>query len=992
MKQNFINTLSFLIKYSLSLILFLHLSSTLNAKNNYIIEAKLFPNEKAIAGHIQMKFTNNSVDTLQELWIHLWPNAYRDHYTPFAKQMIALKQLDFKYDHTFGAIRGLEFTADQQPLTFIQSENRPDMGIVVLNRPLLPQQSITLQTDFKVKLPHLVSRAGYGENFFAFTQWYPKFAVYENGIWNNMSYLEQGEFYSDFAKYDITITLPTEYKLAATSHKFQKIDTTQTEHTYNIIQDNIHDFAWFAAKDFNINTENIQLSSGKIVTIQAYTLSNNISTPILQYAKNAVLFMSEHVGEYPYDVCTVVETKDGVEIGMEYPTITLIKNSTQLAESVIHEVVHNWWYGILANNEREQPFLDESLTSYYEDRVMEAFNYDSWLINKSNSIRVSHYLGFKESVEKTLGNQMLLHQYRLNRQQALDLPSESYSSLNYGLMMYLKGTKDIQNLESYLGRKQFDEIIQSFYEKYQFQHITIDDLKNHFIQKAHKDVTWFFNGILKSNQLIDMTIEKVYQTDKEIQVTIKNKSKLRTPVHVALLDKNKNVLNTVQADVFDHKTTVHFPKDSLADAVFVDNDYLLPERNKRNNFAKINGIHSWKSIQIRAFGALENPTKNQLFLSPVLAGNKYDGFMLGMAAYNHVFPVKNFEYDLIPMYAFKSKQFNWIGNVTYHILPKSQKPIEIELGLHSKSFTDNDKPILQKYIKLQPHIEASFKKLQQIKSITHRIGYRNVQIWDDTYQGFRDSVSNEVSFSKIKNSYNTNELWYSLENDHALYPTFLQTVIRFDKDYMRQSLEVKQKIRYTQKGAFVHLRLFAGAFYYKNKDISFRRNAVVGFNMSGINGANDYLYDSYYFGRSENQKFASRQMMMNEGNFKVLTAQQSPMEGKTVNGLIAFNFKIDAPVKWLPIQLFVDMGYHIDNVIQLEDILPVKQFSYDAGFNFSLFNEAVEIYFPLLMSENFRSFYKSNLPKFGQRISFSLDISKLKISQNIRKDWTKRIY
>ena len=298
----------------------------------------------------------------------------------------------------------------------------------------------------------------------------------------------------------------------------------------------------------------------------------------------------------------------------------------------------------------------------------------------------------------------------------------------------------------------------------------------------------------------------------------------------------------------------------------------------------------------------------------------------------------------------------------------------------------NDRPLDLKYIKLQPYIIAQFQKIGNKSGPIHRLGYRNVQIWANDYSAERDTITNQVSFAKTKYQYNTHELWYSLKYTHALYPSDLKTVVLFDKDYIRQSLEYKQKFRYTEKGSFVHLRFFAGAFLYRNSDVSFRSNSVVGFNLSGVNGKNDYLYDGAYLGRNAQEGLASRQLSMGEGNFKVITVQQNPMEGKTVNGLFAVNFKIDAPVKWLPIQLFADFGYSVDKIIAPENLLPYKQFNYDMGLSVSLFNEGLEIYFPLLMSDNFKTYYKSNLPKFGQKISFSLDLDKINWHKRVRED------
>ncbi len=956
------------------------------ADNQYNIQVELMPKTRSVQGSIKMEYTNTSNDTLQEVWIHLWSNAYRDHQTPWAKEMISHKMLDFQYSKTAGWIDSLRFKDGNSDLTYILSEDQPDIAVILLKEPLLPGKTVKINSPFRVKLPKLMSRSGYEGSFFSVTQWYPKFAVYENGKWQAMSYLEQGEFYSDFADYDVSVTIPSSYQFAATGHLFQENDTTSATNTYRVQMSNIHDFAWYASKKFKIKTENLQLPSGRNIAIQTYVDDENIQDAVIKYAAQTIEYMSKYLGEYPYDVCTVVQGTEGLGSGMEYPTICNIQGGRTLKNEVVHEVIHNWWYGILANNERKEPVMDESITSYYENRIINE------LFPDSIKVPFSKYLGLDRLPKDYLNKYIILNQYRMNIWQKMNLPAESYSSINYYSMIYAKGNFDFQLLEKYLGQEVFDKTLQSFYKKYQYQHTSLSELQNHFAQNSVKNTDWFFDEVLKKNTLADFKIKNVQKENNVLKTTLKNKGHLKTATEISLVDKNLNVLQSQWVDAFNGEKTIDIIDTVNAHAILIDPQWLGMEENRRNNLYKIKGLHQVKPLQIRFFGAAEDPTKNQLFVAPLLAGNKYDGFMLGMALYNRVLPVKNLEYMLQPIWAFRTKTFNWVGDIAYHITPAKQKPVDIEIGLHSKSFTMNDRPLDLKYVKLQPYIVAKFQKLRNNAGPIHRVGYRNIQIWADDYTANRDTITQKVSFAKTKYQYNTNELWYSLSYHHALFPSELKTVVRFDKDYVRQSVEYKQKFRYTEKGAFFHLRVFAGAFLYRNSDVSFRSNSVVGFNLSGINGKNDYLFDGGYLGRNEQEGLSSRQIMMGEGDFKVLTAQQNPMEGKTVNGLFAVNFKIDAPVKWLPIQLFADFGYSVDKVIMPNNLLPYKPFNYDMGFSISLFDEGLEIYFPLLMSDNFKTYYKSNLPKFGQKISFSLDLNQLNLHKRIRKDLMNKFF
>jgi len=956
----------------------------------YDIHAELEPKRRSITGDITIYYKNNSSDTLQEIWMHLWPNAYSSHQTAWAKQMVKIGMLDFNYGRSQGRIDSLSFKINDQPVSLITSEESPDIGILVLEKPLLPGQEIVIQTPFKVKLPFTYSRSGYDGSFYAVAQWYPKPAVYREHQWHAMPYLEQGEFFSEFARYNVNITVPSAYMLAASGHTFTDPGTPDPavdKQTYKITLDSVHDFAWFAMKDFASRQEKIKLDSGKEIVLQVLGKTDGVTDQAFEYAAFTLKYMSKYLGEYPYSVCTVVQGPAGMGNGMEYTTICTVSGDV-LREETIHEVIHNWWYGILANNERQTPWLDESMTSYYERRVIEAFSESKKAEQSAEdgpAPAIARIFGYNRLPAQGIEKNIVLNQQRLNRQQPVGSASEELSFMNYYAMLYVKGALTIRNLEEYLGRERFDQAMQAFYKKYAFSHIDPVLLQRSLESTLQENLDWFFGGVIDKATIPDIAIRKVMRTGNEWKVLLQNKSEFAVPVQLAQTGKDLQVRSTHVAAPFTGLKEVVLPVEDGSEILVADPEWLISETCRKNNYYKLNkGLPKLEPVKFHFLAAVEDPSRTQVFYSPVLGGNKYDGVMLGLALYNRIFPSKQLEYELVPVFAFRSKQFNWIGNLNYHIQPKTQSPIDIRVGLHSKSFSFNDRPILQKFIKLQPHIEVTFNKAKDDTGPIHKVGYRNVQIWSDAYAAFRDSLTLETSFLKVKNKYNIHELWYNLEYQHALYPSSLTTRMQFDKDFLKQSVAFSQKFRYTEKGAYVHIRLFAGAFYYRNPEVSFRSGSVLGFNLSGISGRNDYLYDHTYFGRSEQTKFASQQLAMGEGNFKVITLLQNPQEGKTVNGLMAVNFKIDAPVKWLPVQFFADFGYSIDKVLSPDNFLPVKQFHYDLGLSISLLNEAVEVYFPLAMSENFRTYYKANLPKFGQRITFMIDMNKLNIHKRLR--------
>ena len=407
---------------------------------NYTIDVTLNDAERSLDGFIKIQYNNHSPDTLKFIWIHCWPNAYKNDRTAFSEQLLGNGRTDFYFSdrQQRGYINRLDFRVDDQEARMEDHPQYIDIIKVILPHPLPPEEQVTLSTPFHVKLPYDFSRSGYSNNTYNITQWYPKPAVYDSKGWHPIPYLDQGEFYSEFASFDVRITAPQSFTIAATgelqnSPTLQEIappapgptktpqsqpspiksshpkpgghhpiqhhpiakkipqrpaPVAQNIPTQNIPtktvtyhQSNIHDFAFFASKHFTTLHDTLQLPSGRIIQVYSYytPAASSAWQNSLSYIKDAIKFRSSLIGEYPYNVVTAVETKMGPGIGgMEYPTITAINNDVTepkgLDITIEHEVGHNWFYGILGTNERRYAWMDEGINTYYDNRYT-AFKY-----------------------------------------------------------------------------------------------------------------------------------------------------------------------------------------------------------------------------------------------------------------------------------------------------------------------------------------------------------------------------------------------------------------------------------------------------------------------------------------------------------------------------------------------------------------------------------------------------------------------------------------
>jgi hypothetical protein len=184
---------------------------------HFNIRVSLNDASHSLKGFETIEYFNHSPDTLNYIWFHLWPNAYREDTTALYRQLHKLGYADNPVNtETAGFIDSLQFTVNGGLTITEKDPNNIDFVKLILLSPCLPGQKIIISTPFFIKIPAYFSRMGYEGKTFLISQWYPKPAVYDQKGWHPMPYLYLGEFYSEFGSYDISITIPSGYVVGAT--------------------------------------------------------------------------------------------------------------------------------------------------------------------------------------------------------------------------------------------------------------------------------------------------------------------------------------------------------------------------------------------------------------------------------------------------------------------------------------------------------------------------------------------------------------------------------------------------------------------------------------------------------------------------------------------------------------------------------------------------------------------------------------------------------
>lgn len=987
---------------------------------NYKINVTLNDKAHTLSAFEEIQYINNSSNSLNYIYFHLWPNAYKNNETALAKQLLLHNKTKLYYSTSAerGFIDSLNFLVNGKPIKWEFDKEHIDICKLILNEPLKSLDTLKITTPFFVKIPDTkFSRLGHDNQAYFITQWYPKPAVFDNNGWHQMPYLDQGEFFSEFGSFDVSITLPKNYILAATGDRIDSDDedyflnenvkrtlyrldnkdykaddmsfplSSKEFKTIRFKQFRVHDFAWFADKRFNVLHDQIELPNTKKI-VDTWIMFTNKNFELWKdatsYVNESTIFYSYLNGDYPYNHVTAVDGTIMAGGGMEYPNITVIGNMSSAFDldiTIAHEVGHNWFYGILGSNERDFPAMDEGLNSFYEMRYMRA---------KYPTRKLSDYIG-RDSTFKLLGLNTLPYykekevayflSAKMHTDQPINTASQDFTEFNYGSIVYSKTPVAFDYLMDYMGEEALDKAMQFYYEQFKFKHPSPTDLAKTLSYFSGLDLNWFTQNLITSTNKIDYKLKNVKRNeDGSFKIKVKNKTNSLTPINITGFKNNKPV-GLIWYNGFEGTKQLEFP---IADIDYfkIDGMNKMPDMNRKNNFCKTHGFFKkTKPLQLNFITKIENPAKAQLNYVPILGANFYNGFMLGVALHNYSLYQKRFEYSIAPMFAFNTKTPSGFAEFNLNTYPTKVFQ-QITIGAKLKSFAYdyfNTKKINENYntsfsnlyfnyYKVAPYIKFEIKKKKATSPITQHITATSNLFWVDSLSLTNNSVSATTTY-EVKNKFsNINQLNYNLINKRVINPFDVNINVQQAKDMAKASLTFNYKITLTPKYYF-DIRAFAGTFLYgTNYSKSYYR-----FRMRGYSGSDDYLFNTNYIARNEPVGLGFAQFTDVDGAFKVYT-----LSGNSADWIAAVNIK-SPQLFMLPLKLFIDIGTADGRTISNQN-----KFLYCAGVNLSLWKGIIDIYAPLIYSQEIKTALETNNINGADRIRFTLNIHKL-----VPKDFLK---
>lgn len=1019
-------------KNSILLFLSILLSLIGNGQNTYFqqevnteITVLLDDKNNTLIGAEKITYLNNSTSILDSIVIHLWPNAYKNVDTELAKQKYESGSTVIKYASIKerGYIDSLNFKIDNQKVKWDYYNNHLDIAILYLNKPLKPKQKIVIETPFFVKIPSgKFSRLGHIGQSYQITQWFPKPAVFDENGWHPLYYLDQGEFYSEFGSYDVKITLPENYVIMATGDLIngekeleflnnkaqlteQKIKnkelptkdslgrkdmsfpkSSEKFKTVHFRQKNVHDFAWFADKRYHVLSGEVELpkSKRKVKTWALFTNQEaHLWTKSIEYLNDATKYFSKWVGEYPYNHVTAVDGTISAGGGMEYPNITVIGNSYNahaLETVIIHEVGHNWFYGILGSNERDNAWMDEGMNTYIEIRYMQEKYNGGQFMNIS-------ILNLKD---KNVQEATYRFNASRNYDQPLKMGSEYFTEFNYGGMVYAKTGIGLHYLKEYLGEELFDQCMNNYFDKWKFKHPKPKDLEKIFEETSKKNLDWFFDGFINTSQKTDYCFKSLKKiNEKDYLLKIKNKTGYNSPVLIQSIKNNKDsneIIEEFWIDGFKKDTSIVLSTLNNLDQFAMDINQNTTDFNHYKNTLKTSGIFkTWKPIELKLIPYDNNTIKNFIHWLPVLGYNYNDKTMLGLSFYNKSAFTKKTEFLIAPMYSFNNKNVFGIGEISKNI-NGSGIFAKTELGYKIKSFSNNDGiGANDRWIKQELFSEFRIKERKVRYSPTQRLLIRALKI-DEQFHYESGNNIHPTEIIRVTDVNYYGQLKYTLESKQVLKPKSLDLNYIYGYDNKEKinlistlQLTANYHLNYNKDLDAIKVRCFAGYNFKKSSD---RYNLFV----KGQDGEYDYMYDRTYLSRNGVYPSTfSQQSSLTQGAFKTNCKQESD------KWLVASNLLFELPK--LPLGIFLDLASFYNeydeniNGITTGKVIEEVKFLYNAGICFNVeINKKplLGIYLPIFYSKEIHDSYVfgQNQKRFSdigllQKITFVLNLNEI---------------
>jgi len=498
---------------------------------SYTIAARLDPATRVITGSEVITWRNITTKPAADLQFHLYWNAWKNARSTFMRER-ALGSAglgpaaddrqrhadEWAYiDVTAIKVGGSDLTGSKR---FIAPDDDNPGDETVMAIPLAqaigPGGVATIDVSWTAHVPRTFARTGAIGNFFFIAQWFPKLGVLQDEGWNCHQFHSATEFFSDYGVYDVSLTVPSGWPLGATGVQRERVDNHDGTTTHRYYQEDVHDFAWTTSPDYLEREARFEHPVLPAVDMRLLLQPEHAGQAERHFdaTRTTLKYYGEWYGAYPYGHITIIDPayQSGAG-GMEYPTLFtagtrwLAPPRVTTPEGVtVHEAGHQFWYGIVGNNEFEDAWMDEGFNTFSTARAV-AQVYDP------NYLALRYFGGFIPWVfrdialrRETEGNRLAGYR-RDAKSDAQSSPTYRYFPATGGSITYNKTALWLNTMERWLGWPTLQRIMSATFEKWKFTHPKPNDYLETVNAVAGRDLGWYFDQVYRSSNVFDYGVQ-----------------------------------------------------------------------------------------------------------------------------------------------------------------------------------------------------------------------------------------------------------------------------------------------------------------------------------------------------------------------------------------------------------------------------------------------------------------------------------------------------
>jgi len=611
-------------------------------KVDYDMEITLVDTLQQLTGFTTIKYTNNSPDSLDRIYMHLYPNAfqlesvkYREYIGNAGRESRAkyfkdrLDGFTSKIDvHDFSVALPKEGASWIHKIPILDEYKIDDTILEAkLLKKIAPGKTVRIDLNWTHHVGEMVERAGYYEGQYNMAQWYPKMVVYDEDGWNADVFHAEGEFYGEFGDFEVKFDLPKAFIIAASGvvtdgdpgWESVTVDTsidfdvwvdiydstyfqsdTLERRTVTFLAENVHDFAWVASKNF-------LYEGGKHNDIAVHVLydkgrGEKWTKDVLARSIRAISWLEEKFGKYPYPQVTTTDRIKGG--GMEYPM--LVMNGRESEGLIVHEYGHIYFYGILANNEVDDAWLDEGFTTTQTTHyLMNRYGHHGFdlSLDEDRAEFPKKYWPLGHSLHSDQWSAISFmrsgHDENISRASYLFNNGYAYSRNAYTkpalMLTELKYILDDDSL--YYGA------MQHYYDKWKLKHVNEQRFVDAIEEYTGEELDWFFDAWLHTTHHLDYGISSFKKTNKDgkwtIDLGIESKGTRFMPLLVeTTFEDGTTDRRWWKNHLWRYEDTFNYSVDKKPVSVTIDPDVQTVDLDFRNNTTnmKKNLMFDWPGL------------------------------------------------------------------------------------------------------------------------------------------------------------------------------------------------------------------------------------------------------------------------------------------------------------------------------------------------------------------------------------------------------------